>query len=60
MVMTNAERQARYKNRLQRAAYENEVRDAQIKHLEGALNEVRAKLDMAEIQLVKPAQARQD
>lgn len=55
MAMTNAERQARYKDRLHRAAYENDVRDAQIKHLETALNEARAKLDLPEIQLPKSA-----
>ena len=55
MAKSTSERQAGYRDRLKRAAYENEVRDAQIKHLEVALNEVRAKLDMGQIQLVKAA-----
>lgn len=55
MAMTNSERQGAYRDRLKRAAYENEVRDAQLAQLEKALNEVRAKVGLAEIQLVKSA-----
>ena len=58
MAMTNSERQGAYRDRLKRAAYENEMRDAQIKLIETALNEVRAKIGLAEIQLVNPAGAR--
>lgn len=55
MAMTNAERQARYKERLQRSAYESGVRDSQIAALEAALNEARLKLDLPEIQVTKVA-----
>ncbi len=58
MAMTNAERQAQYKRRLQRAAYENGVRDKQIAALEKHLNEARAKLNLPEIQLPKAAEPR--
>lgn len=57
MVLSNAERQSRYKQRLRQAAYENEVLKKQIAALEIALNEVRHKVGLPEIQLPKSAYA---
>ena len=58
MVLSNSERQQRYRERLKAAARENYelgVMRQQIAALEDALNEARAKLGLAEIQLVKSA-----
>lgn len=56
MVLTNAERQARHRETKRREAYNASIHGEQIAQLETAVNEVRAKLGMAEIQVVKPAQ----
>lgn len=58
MALSNAERQARYKQRLKDAAmtnYEVDVLKAQIAQLETALNEARRKLELSEIQLPRSA-----
>jgi hypothetical protein len=58
MVLSNAERQARHRSKLREAAaagYEVEVLKKQVSELELALNEVRAKTGLPEIQLTKPA-----
>jgi hypothetical protein len=61
MVLTNAERQARYRQRLKeaadpnRSAYEMDVMRQQIAALERALNETRKHIGLAQIQLPKSA-----
>lgn len=55
MVLTNAERQARYQQRLRQAAYENELLRRQIEELERHLNETRRAVGLPEIQLRKSA-----
>jgi hypothetical protein len=57
MVLSNAERQSRYRQRLReaaRAGYEADLQRKQIAALETAVNEARAALGLPEIQL--PAQ----
>jgi hypothetical protein len=58
--MTPSERQARYRERLKKAAgnisaYEVEVLQKQVATLEGALNETRRHIGLSEIQLPKSA-----
>lgn len=55
MVLSNAERQARHRERLRVAAYENDVLKRQIAAMEVALNEAREKLGLPSIQLEKSA-----
>jgi hypothetical protein len=55
MVLSNTERQARYRQKLRNAAYEHDILRKQIEALETALNEARAKLSLPEIQLPKMA-----
>ncbi len=55
MVLSNTERQTRYRQKLRNAAYEHDILRKQIEALENALNEVRAKLSLPEIQLPKMA-----
>lgn len=58
MVLTNAERQARYRDKLKAAAqasYEADVQRKQIAALEAGLNEVRCAMGLSELQLVKSA-----
>lgn len=61
MAMTNAERQARYRKRLKESvdgtlAYEVDLLKKQVTLLEQSLNEVRAHVGKAEVQLPKSAQ----
>lgn len=65
MVLSNAERQARYRQRLKEAAdmdtaYELKVLRKQTAQLEAAVNEVRRHVGLSEIQLVKPAKKAAD
>lgn len=53
MVQSNAERQVRYIQRLKQAAYDNELLIKQVAALEAAVNEVRVKQGLPEIQLPK-------
>jgi ABC-type arginine/histidine transport system permease subunit len=55
MVLSNTERQARYRQRLRNAAYEHDLLRQQIAALGAGLNEARAKLGLAELQLPKSA-----
>jgi len=60
MVLNNAERQARYRQRLKEAAdnnsaYEMDVMRKQIAMLEQALNETRAHIGLTQIQVPKSA-----
>lgn len=55
MVSSNAERQARYQQRLRNAAYENNLLKEQVGLLETALNEARRRLGLPEIQLPRSA-----
>ena len=55
MVLSNAERQARYQQRLRQTAYENQILRRQIEELERRLNETRRAVRLPEIQLPKSA-----
>jgi hypothetical protein len=58
MVLSNAERQARHRQKLKEAAregYEIDLLKQQIAMLEDALNQVRAQSGLPEIQLPKSA-----
>ena len=55
LVLSNAERQARYRQRLKDSAYEADLLRKQIAALERAVNEARAALGLPEIQLPKSA-----
>lgn len=55
MVLSNKERQARYQQRLRNAAYETDLLKQQVGLLEGAVNEMRRRLGLAEIQLPRSA-----
>ena len=54
MVLSNAERQARHRDRQrEREAYERDLRNKQLAAMEDALNEVRRELKLPEVQLPK-------
>lgn len=55
MAQSNAARQAGYRDRLKHAAYETDLLRQQIAVIEEKLNEVRAKVELPEIQLPKSA-----
>jgi hypothetical protein len=55
MVLSNAERQARYKQRLRQTAYENQVLKMQIAELEQWVNELQKKVGVPVRQLPKSA-----
>lgn len=62
MVLSNSERQARYKQKLREAAemnsaYEIDILRQQVAALEQALNETRRSLNLPEVQLKKSAHA---
>ena len=61
MTLSNAERQARYRDKLKakaNEAYELDLMRKQIALLERATNEARAKVGLSEIQLPKSAYAK--
>jgi hypothetical protein len=56
MVLSNAERQARHRERQrEREAYERELLQQQLAEIEAALNEARRALDLPEVQISKSA-----